>query len=74
MANGWTPERRKRQAELIQKWKPWEQSTGPRSIEGKQLTAQNGFKGGHWAELRELKKELNEMLREQSDALKRVSF
>lgn len=73
MANGWTPERRARQAELIRTWKPWERSTGPRSTEGKQRTAQNGFKGGRWAELRELKRELNEMLREQRDELRRIN-
>ena len=31
MANGWTPERKARQAELIRNWKPWERSTGPRT-------------------------------------------
>ena len=35
MANGWTPERRARQAELIRNWKPWERSTGPRTTDGK---------------------------------------
>ena len=46
MANGWTPERRARQAEMIRTWKPWETSTGPRTDEGKARTAHNGFKGG----------------------------
>ena len=31
----WTPERRARQAERIRQTKPWEKSTGPRTIEGK---------------------------------------
>ena len=35
MANGWTPERRARQAVLIRNWKPWERSTGPRTTDGK---------------------------------------
>ena len=35
MANGWSPERRERQAALIQNWKPWECSTGPRTAGGK---------------------------------------
>lgn len=30
MANGWTPERRAHQAELIRQWLPWEKATGPR--------------------------------------------
>ena len=67
VANGWTPERRARQAELIRTWQPWEKSTGPRSAEGKARTARNGFKGGHRAMLREL----NEALREQRHALRR---
>ena len=46
MANGWTPERRARQAGLIRDWKQWERSTGPHSDEGKARTSRNGFKGG----------------------------
>ncbi len=34
MANGWTSERRARQAALIQRWKPWERSTGPTCARG----------------------------------------
>ena len=62
MGKGWTLERRARQAELIRKWKPWEQSTGRRTDEGKARTARNGFKGGRWRELRELMKAVNELL------------
>ena len=40
-SNGWTPERRARQAELIRAWKPWEQSTGPKSPEGKAIASAN---------------------------------
>ncbi len=71
MANGWTPERRARQAALIRTWRPWEKSTGPRSADGKARTARNGFKGGHRAMLRGLVRELNDALREQRDALRR---
>ncbi len=71
MANGWTPERRARQAALIRTWRPWEHSTGPRTDEGKVLAARNGFKGGHWLELRELVKAMNALLREQREALDR---
>ena len=73
MGNGWTPERRARQAELIRAWRPWELSTGPRTDEGKARTARNGFKGGRWLELRELTKTMNELLREQRDGLKQVA-
>jgi len=34
MANGWTPERKAKQSQLIRDWKPWEHSTGARTIEG----------------------------------------
>lgn len=43
--NGWTPERRKRQSELIQQSRPWERATGPRTSEGKARAAQNGARG-----------------------------
>ena len=54
MANGWTPERRARQAELIRQWRPWEQSTGPTSASGKARAARNAWKGGVRPQLREL--------------------
>ena len=73
MGNGWTPERRARQAALIRAWKPWAQSTGPRTVEGKARTARNGFKGGRWRELHELTKSLNALLREQREGLRRVA-
>ena len=68
MANGWTLERRQRQAELIRRWKPWEKSTGPKSPEGKARSARSGYKGG----TREILRELARALREQAEALKRV--
>jgi hypothetical protein len=65
MSNGWTPERRARQAELIRSWRPWERSTGPRSAIGKALVARNPWKGGIRALLRKLSCEL----RKQHEAL-----
>lgn len=61
MANGWTSERRARQAELIRAWKPWERSTGPRTPEGKARVRHNGFKGGARQGLRELARLLKEL-------------
>ncbi len=61
-----TPEHRARQAELIRAWKPWEQSTGPRTPAGKAVSANNGFKGGRGAELRELRRAVNKMLKDLS--------
>ena len=58
--NSWTPERRQRQAELIKTWKPWEQSTGPRTEEGKAKASKNAFKGCLRPALRELARVLQE--------------
>ena len=60
MANGWTDERRARQAELIRNWQPWAESTGPRSAEGKVVASRNAWKGGMRPLLRELAQELRE--------------
>jgi len=54
MATPWTLERRQRQAEVIRRWRPWEQSTGPRTPEGKERVSRNACKGGHRQKLREL--------------------
>jgi hypothetical protein len=70
MANGWTEERRKRQAELILTWEPWAKSTGPRSAAGKAKVAKNAFKGGRRAAIRELTREVECMLRLHRDRLK----
>ena len=40
-----TPEHRALRAELIRRWKPWEQSTGPKSDAGKAIVAMNGWCG-----------------------------
>lgn len=71
--NSWTPERRARQAEAIRRWKPWEQSTGPRTADGKAVAKMNGYRGGKWRELRELSKAMNALLREQRDRLGEIS-
>jgi len=63
MANGWTPERRARQAELIRTWQPWEQATGPRTTAGKAVVSRNADKGGEWRRLRELSRVLREQRR-----------
>ena len=64
MTNGWTLERRARQAELIHRWKPWERATGPRTPEGKARMAQNAYKGGMRPLLRDLARGLREQRRE----------
>ena len=67
--NGWTSERRKKQSEANKRWKPWNQSTGPKSIEGKVAAARNAWTGGTTLQLRQAIKELNQALRVQRDFL-----
>lgn len=60
MANGWTLERRARQAERIREWRPWEQSSGPKTEAGKAVVARNAWRGGTRQVLRELSRALGE--------------
>ena len=48
--SGWTEERKAKQREAIQRWKPWEKSTGPRTDAAKATSAGNG----RWAYLNRL--------------------
>ncbi len=41
----WTLEERARQRELIAGWSPWQQSSGPKTAEGKQRVKMNAYKG-----------------------------
>lgn len=59
-----TPAHRQLRAELIRKWKPWEQSTGPRTEAGKAASARNSRKHGNRSrETLELLCELQDYLR-----------
>lgn len=73
MANGWTPERRARQAELIRTWKPWRQATGPGTPDGKATSSRNAYKGGHRLILRALSRAVNAEIREARDLVGRLS-
>lgn len=64
MANGWTEERKQRQRELIQTWKPWEKSTGAKTLQGKARSSRNAYKTGA-SEIKTMLKELNRLLREE---------
>jgi hypothetical protein len=61
----WTLEERARQAELIQRWQPWKQSTGARTEEGRNVSKLNALKHGSYgaetkAELKVIKSYLRE--------------
>ena len=60
MAKGCTQGGRTRQAVLIQCWKPWQRSTGPRTSEGKARVVQNAYKGGTRSMLRALSRLLKD--------------
>lgn len=64
MANGWTEERKQRQRELIQTWKPWEKSTGAKTPQGKARSSRNAYKTGV-SEIRVFLKELKKLLKEE---------
>lgn len=40
-SNGWTDERRAKQSAMIHQWKPWEQSTGAKTKQGKDISKMN---------------------------------
>ena len=65
---GWTPERRLQQSLKIQQWRPWEDSTGPRTPEGKAVASRNAYRGG----VRSMLNGMSELLREQGDALENL--
>ena len=69
-ANGWTPERRKRQSEAIRQWKPWQQSTGPQSPEGRAVVARNAWTGGDWLKLRQAIKALKNAMQDQRERIR----
>ena len=61
----WTEEQRKQQSLKIKQWQPWQHSTGAKTIDGKAIASQNAYKGG----IRQQLKNLNQILREQKQAL-----
>ena len=71
-ARKWTAEQKQRQAELIKNWSPWMQATGPKSMEGKQKASRNAYRGGIRSKLKELSKQVNEMLAEQAEVLRNL--
>ena len=55
----WTLEQRLQQAQRIRQQKPWEYSTGPKTIEGKNKSKFNAYKhGARTVEIRKLVKSM----------------
>ncbi len=50
MARNWTPEERKKQSDKVKDWKPWQDSTGPKTPEGKETSKHNATKHGLFTE------------------------
>ncbi len=62
----WTLEQRQQQAAAIRRWKPWQQSTGPKSDLGKHTAKMNAQKHG----MRSLNWQImKKILREQAKAV-----
>ncbi len=70
--SGWTEEKRQIERDRINQTKPWLNSTGAKTLEGKAICSQNAFKGGLHTRIRALKVQVNTLLREQKEALKRI--
>jgi hypothetical protein len=47
ITRGWPPQRRSEQAARIRRHKPWRFSTGPKTVAGRAISAQNGMKHGY---------------------------
>jgi hypothetical protein len=70
MAHGWTEERRKRQAQLIQEWQPWRHAQGPVTLAGKVTASQNALKHGGRSEVaRQAEREARAFLRASAEHL-----
>jgi hypothetical protein len=64
MKRQWTPEQRAVHAQKIHHWKPWQKSTGPKTIEGKSIVSRNSFKGSQRIQLREETRQFKAVLKD----------
>ena len=69
----WTLEQRLQQAQRIQEQKPWNYSTGPKTLEGKATSKKNSFKhGARRKKIRDMQHQLAEWKRELKELLSYV--
>ena len=72
MSNGWTEERKAKQAALVHTWKPW-QSAGVKTPEGKKRSSMYALKHGKYtASTIAKRKRINQILRDARDFIRRA--
>ena len=73
--NGWTEERRRKQAEAIKRWKPWKSSTGPKTRSGKERVRYNALKHGNFtAQEREILESVRILIKSCKDFTKQIEI
>ena len=73
MNNGWTPQRKAKQAQAIQEWKPWQHATGPKTAQGKARVSRNAYKGGKRPALRQSIAVLRQYFKDNQDFLNELN-
>lgn len=69
----WTDERRRKQAEAIRRWRPWERSTGPITEQGKLASSTNSLKHGATTKtVMDAMRELRQMDRQTREVLNTI--
>ena len=59
---------------MIQKWKPWDKSTGPKTESGKQKASENSYKHGmRSSKIIDLQKTMTEIARMEREARNMVT-
>ncbi len=69
-ARKWTEQQKKNQSLAIRRWKPWLNSTGAKTDEGKLIVSRNAIKDGESLNHRRFVKELNKLFGMQRNTIK----